>query len=240
MSSAVPATTAPAAESTLEPGMADIIIRSRQTILDILDARGYDTSAYRNIAPAQLLVLAETNPRAMDIFVPKRAVTEGEENLAPSERAVVVHMLNDRIRTKLGGSFRPDLYGKAMDPTGANKINKEDDVIVIVNEPYDEKFDKASLEAWQQDKARLTFFHIKSVVVNPARHVLVPPHKKLSADAAKAAMERLHVTSKIQLPTIKHFDIQARVLGLVPGDIVEILRPSPTAGVARCLRACTA
>jgi DNA-directed RNA polymerase subunit H (RpoH/RPB5) len=230
------------AESTLEPGMADIIIRSRQTILDILDTRGYDTSAYRNIAPAQLLTLAETNPRAMDIFVPKRggeADAEGEEATAPSDRAVVVHMLNERINKRLAG-FRRELYEKPADPTGANKINPTDDVIVIVNEPYDEKFDKASLESWQQNKARLTFFHIKSIVVNPARHVLVPPHKKLSTKSANEAMERLHVTSKIQLPTIKHFDIQARVLGLVPGDVVEILRPSPTAGIARCLRACTA
>ena len=72
------------------------------------------------------------------------------------------------------------------------------------------------------------------------RHVLVPPHRKLTADEAKAEMARLHVTQKSQFPLIKHHDIQARLMGLVPGDLVEILRPSPTAGVARILRICAA
>lgn len=225
--------------SNLEPGLADIVIRSRQTVLEILEMRGYDTTVYQNIAPEQLLTLADSTSRALDVFVPKR---EGSE--APCDRAVVVHFLNERIRTRLV-SLRNTIYSgptnpTGADPTGANAIKLGDDVIVIVNEPYHDDFDKVSLEVWQQERARMVFFHIKSLVVNPARHVLVPPHRKLTVDEAKAAMERLHVTSKVQLPTIRHFDVQARVLGLVPGDIVEILRPSPTSGVARVLRACTA
>jgi DNA-directed RNA polymerase subunit H (RpoH/RPB5) len=93
---------------------------------------------------------------------------------------------------------------------------------------------------WQQQKARMTFFHIKQVVVHLGRHVLVPKHRKLSAEEGKAEMARLHVTQKSQFTLIKHHDIQSRLMGLVPGDIVEILRPSPTAGVARILRICAA
>lgn len=233
MSTAVPTTATPPS-SNLEPGLADIVIRSRQTVLDILEMRGYDTTVYRNIAPEELLTLAESNSRALDVFVPKR-----DGSAAPCDRAVVVHFLHDRIRSRLG-TVRNTIYTEPADPTGANVIKRSDDVIVVVNEPYHENFDKVSLEMWQQERTRIVFFHIKSLVVNPARHVLVPPHRKLTAEEAKAEMERLHVTSKVQLPTIKHFDVQARVLGLVPGDVVEILRPSPTAGVARVLRACTA
>jgi DNA-directed RNA polymerase subunit H (RpoH/RPB5) len=62
----------------------------------------------------------------------------------------------------------------------------------------------------------------------------------LTAEESKSEFERLHLTAKSQLPLIKHHDIQSRVLGLVPGDIVEVLRPSPTSGVARVLRICAA
>lgn len=234
--SATPGAPAPK-KSTLEAEMPDILIRSRQTVLDILEDRGYDVELYRNIAPGQLLTLAEYNSRALDIFVPKR-----EGSNAPCDRAVVVHIFHDKIQGKVESSFLRELYEvpASADPYNANKIELADDIIVILNEPYHEKFDKASLNHWQQKKARIVFFHIKSLVVNPARHVLVPRHRKLTAEEAKAAMDRLHVTSKLQLPIIKHFDIQSRVLGLVPGDIVEIQRPSPTAGVATYLRACTA
>jgi len=70
--------------------------------------------------------------------------------------------------------------------------------------------------------------------------VLVPPHRKLTEAEARVEMARYSVTQKTQFPLIKHSDIQARLMGLVPGEIVEVLRPSPTAGVARVLRICAA
>jgi len=221
-------------ESNIEPGIADILLRSRQTILDILEDRGYDTTPYRNIAPDQILALAEGTSRALDIIVKKRV---DSPVVSPCDRAVVVYMLQDRIRLRLA-TFTRDIY---VDEGDEDKgPTKADDVIVILNEPYHESFDKAALQMWQQQKARMTFFHLKQVVVHLGRHVLVPPHRRLTADEAKAEMARLHVTQKSQFPLIKHHDIQARIMGLVPGDLVEILRPSPTAGIARILRICAA
>ena len=61
-------------DSKLEPGIADILLRSRKTILDILGDRGYDTTLYRNIAPSQILALAEgASSRALEIVVNKQA-----------------------------------------------------------------------------------------------------------------------------------------------------------------------
>ena len=218
----------------MEPEVADILIRSRKTIGEILEDRGYDFSAYRNISPDQILTLAEGHIRALDIVVPKRT-----DSSAPCERAVVVYQLQDKIKGRLA-TFTRDLYEFGPDATGANDIKQADDVIVILNEPYHEAFDKAALQLWQNQKARMTFFHIKQVVVHPGRHVLVPPHRKLGPEEAKAEVARLHTTQKSQLPLIKHHDMQARVLGLVPGDFVEVLRPSPTSGIARVIRMCAA
>ena len=221
--------------STLAPGIADILIRSRHTLLDILEERGYDATTYRNIAPDQILTLAEGHPRALDVIVPKAA-----DSVAPCERAVVIYQLQVAIRLRLA-TFTRDLFedtaGSSME---GNQVRPTDDIIVILNEPYHEAFDKASLMLWQTQKTRLAFFHIKQVVVHPGRHVLVPPHRKLTPEEAKEEMERFHLTVKSQLPLIKHHDIQSRVLGLVPGDVVEVLRPSPTSGVSRVLRICAA
>jgi DNA-directed RNA polymerase subunit H (RpoH/RPB5) len=213
--------------TTVEPSIADILIRSRNTVLDILEDRGYDVLPYRNIAPEQILTLLEGNPRSLDMIVKKKA-----ESTAPSERAAVVYMIQDRLRSRLG-TFTRDIYE-------SNELTRADDIMVLVNEPWHESFDKTSLQMWQTQKARMTFFHIKQVVVHPGRHVLVPPHRKLNTEEAKAEMTRWSVTQKSQFPLIKHSDVQAKLLGLVPGDVVEILRPSPTSGVARVLRICAA
>ena len=233
--SAVPMTnisTTAATSSSLDPTVVDIIIRSRNTLLDILEERGYDVSKYRYIAPDQILTLAEGHPRALDIIVPKKA-----DGPAPCERAVIVYQIQDRIRLKLG-TFATNLYNKAPDAMGASLVKPTDDVIIIINEPYNDAFDKTSIQLWQTQRSRMVFFHMKQVVVHPGRHVLVPPHRKLSAEEAAEVIEKYHVTSKTQLPLIKHHDIQARVLGLVPGDIVEVLRPSPTSGVLNVYRVC--
>lgn len=230
--SAGAATTPPTLVSSLEPMVADILLRSRNTLLEILEDRGYDTKVYRNIAPEQILTLAEGHPRALDIFVPKR-----EDSSAPCDRAVVVYSLQTRIKLRLA-SYIEELFD--LFKGTPSEVKKTDDIIIILNEPYQDAFDKEALRQWQILKRRVTFFHIKQVVVHLGRHVLVPPHRKLSPEESRAEMDRLHLTQKSQLPIIKHHDIQARLLGLVPGDIVEILRPSPTAGIARQLRICAA
>jgi DNA-directed RNA polymerase subunit H (RpoH/RPB5) len=205
----------------MNPQTADIILRSRSTVLDILDERGYDTTIYRNIAPDQILTLAEGDQKALDMTIPKK-----EGSTAPCPRATVLYQHREAIRLRMG--------------TWTTRVPMDDDVIVLLNEPYHEIFDKTAMQMWQNHKARVSFFHIKQLVVHPGRHVLVPPHRKLSAEETKAEMERLHVVQKSQFPLIKHHDIQARVLGLVPGDMVEIMRPSPTSGEARVLRVCAA
>lgn len=219
----------------MDPETADILIRSRYTILQILEDRGYDTSDYSHISPDQILELAggttDAGNKALDIHVDARP-----GGPATCENAVVIYQIVDRLRTHLNTYLR-DLYDATL---RKDAMKYTTDVIILLNEPYNEAFDKAALQMWQTNKGRLTFFHIKQVVVHLGRHELVPPHRKLSPEEARAELERWRITQRSQLPLIKHHDIQSRILGLVPGDIVEVLRPSATAGVSRVLRICAA
>ena len=217
----------------MDPETADILIRSRSTILQILEDRGYNTFDYRNISPDQILELAEGGSKALNISVHSNS---GDAKPAACAHADVIYQINDRLRTRLGTYLR-DLYDKTLSKSAMDSTH---DVIILINEPYNEAFDKAALQMWQTKKARVTFFHIKQVVVHLGRHELVPPHRKLSGDEAREEIERWRLTQRSQLPLIKHHDIQSRILGLVPGDMVEILRPSATAGVTRVIRICAA
>jgi DNA-directed RNA polymerase subunit H len=210
----------------LEPSVVDILIRSRHTILDVLEDRGYDGTPYRNISPEQIAVLA-TKQRSMDMTV----LRKNGDPKAPAE-AMVIYMTQEPIQRSLATKLA-DIYPEDKEP-------KKLEVMVIINEDYHDAFDQYSLKAFREEGKRITFFHLKQMVVHLGRHVLVPRHRKLTSAEAETAMERYSVTQKSQFPIIKHSDIQARLMGLVPGDIVEIERPSPTAGVARVLRICAA
>jgi DNA-directed RNA polymerase I, II, and III subunit RPABC1 len=80
-------------------------------------------------------------------------------------------------------------------------------------------------------------FQESELLVNITEHVLVPKHQVLTTGERIQLLERYNVTTK-QLPRILRSDPVARYLGLEPGDIVKILRPSETAGRYITYRAC--
>ncbi|MBI2542537.1 DNA-directed RNA polymerase subunit H [Candidatus Woesearchaeota archaeon] len=63
------------------------------------------------------------------------------------------------------------------------------------------------------------------------KHTLTPKHLKLGEKEKAQLLERYHVTSK-ELPKIQKTDSAIKELEAKPGDIVKIIRKSPTAGDA--------
>jgi len=61
------------------------------------------------------------------------------------------------------------------------------------------------------------------------KHILIPEHKKLSDEEADKILKKYNVLKK-QLPRIKSSD--PAILNMNPerGDIIEIIRDSPTTG----------
>ena len=209
----------------------DYIVRSRPTICEILTNRGYDVEEYKGVSPKDLMTLIATNMASLEIIAKRR---EGAQ--APMERAVVIYNVEGPIRLSLNNIsklFDPEETDKPLNPA-------TDDVIILHNEPHHDAFTAQAQRQWLEHKARVSFFTLKNLISNPANHIFVPPHRKLSADEATGVMKRLCVDSKAAFPHIKfHADMQARVLGLVPGDLVEIQRSSDSAGVTTLFRVCT-
>jgi len=67
------------------------------------------------------------------------------------------------------------------------------------------------------------------------RHELVPKHILLEEEEAKEVLKRYRI-QPYQLPYIKISDPQARALKAKAGDIIKIIRTSPTAGQAVAYR----
>ncbi|UCE43615.1 MAG: DNA-directed RNA polymerase subunit H [Candidatus Bathyarchaeota archaeon] len=61
------------------------------------------------------------------------------------------------------------------------------------------------------------------------KHELVPKHEILTKEEVEELQERYRI-APYQIPRIKVSDPAARMIGARPGDIVRIIRKSPTAG----------
>ena len=64
-----------------------------------------------------------------------------------------------------------------------------------------------------------------------ANHVLIPGHQKLGDKDKQELFENYHITIR-DLPKILVTDPAVQPLNVKPGDVVKIIRKSPTAGEA--------
>jgi len=62
-----------------------------------------------------------------------------------------------------------------------------------------------------------------------AKHILVPKHKKLSQKEKKELFEKFNISLK-ELPKILANDSAIESLNVKEGDIIKVIRDSPTAG----------
>ncbi len=64
-----------------------------------------------------------------------------------------------------------------------------------------------------------------------SQHILVPKHLKLSEKDKKELLEKYHISLK-DLPRINKQDPAIQHLDIKKGDVVKIIRKSPSAGEA--------
>lgn len=212
----------------------DLIVRSRPTILEILNDRGYDVDAHKGISPEEIFRLAVASQNLLRINASKRP-----DSKAPMERAVVVYWVEGSYRAKLENEL--EKLKPQEGPAGPEHYNPEkDELLILLSEPFHENYHVAAVKAYIQSKARISFFALKNLISNPAKHSMVPSHRKLTGEERDTVVKTLHMKSRFEFPHIKfHVDMQARILGLVHGDVVEISRPSETCGEYIYYRVCS-
>ncbi len=85
---------------------------------------------------------------------------------------------------------------------------------------------------------RAEMFSLADLQFNVTRHERVPKHERLSDADVKALLATYMLPDKRALPSILSSDAVAKYLGLRPGDVVKVTRPSPSAGWSAFFRHC--
>ena len=206
----------------------DILYRSRKTALEILKEDGYDTTTYEKFGPWEIEAMVAGGQTALTMDLKRAADAQPNDII----RCLVVYSLQklkQRLSTFLG-TLLNDTEPK-IDPLTT-------EVVVIVLEDVADVFHAAALNEWINNKLRIRFFKAHNLLFDPRTHVLVPKHTKMRASEHAEFMSKNYL-KKSQLSFIKfHEDMIARIMGLVPGDIVKIVRPSAASGTYEMYRVC--
>lgn len=153
----------------------------------------------------------------------------------PSQKNPARSELNMVVRHTAGGGdlgiFYPDSAKIGISEVRDiyKQMNDEQlkQALVIVKGSMTPSSKKALTE--EHHEIKIQAFMETELIVNITHHELVPKHEALSKEDKKELLKRYKLTEN-QLPRIKLSDPVTKYYGLRRGQVVKILRKSPTAG----------
>ncbi len=199
------------------------ITKSRKNILDQLEKRGYNVNNYKGSSIEQVHVMFQNSQ--LDMLV---------ENPDTGRKAYVKYHLGKSLRSNNIMDMIDDLY------TLDTILTNQDDLIIIAKDNANDSMEKSLRHIWEKMKYFITVIGVNQLQFNILEHTLVPPHRVLTSEEGKNIKKRYNIVDNSQLPDISRFSPVSLALGIRPGEMCEILRPSRTAITAPFYRICSA
>ena len=203
------------------------IYKSRLNILDLMKVQGYNTEEYANFSINEVNTMYQN--AQLDMLLEK--IEPAEHN----ERKNKIY-----IRYYLAKTIRPQNIQEMIDDLfNLDEILTKDDILfIITKEEMNETMVNTLKHIWEQDNIFIVIQSIKGLQFNILQHSLVPPHRLLTDSESVLLKTKYNITNDSQLPEISRFDPVAQIIGIRPGQICEIIRPSKTSITSYYYRIC--
>jgi DNA-directed RNA polymerase subunit H (RpoH/RPB5) len=117
-------------------------------------------------------------------------------------------------------------------------LTKQDTLMIIIKDDMNDTMLNLLKHIWEQEGILIVIQSIRRLQFNILENVLVPEHRILSNTEVVEVKKRYNITDNTQFPDISRFDPVAQVIGIRPGEICEITRPSKTAIEGKYYRIC--
>ena len=203
------------------------VYTSRNNILDLMGKQGYNIEDYGNFSVNEVNSMKQNNQ--LDMLLEKK-----EEDPVTKRKNKIY------IRYYLGKTIRPSNLQEMIDDLfNLEEILKKDDTLfIIIKDEINETLTNELKHIWESDGIFIVIENIKRLQFNILDHELVPEHTIVPESEVVNIMKKYNITNKIQFPDISRFDPVARAIGLRPGQLCHIIRPSKTAIEADYYRIC--
>jgi|TARA_B110001450_G_scaffold43677_1_gene40228 DNA-directed RNA polymerase subunit H (RpoH/RPB5) len=200
------------------------IYKSRNIILKILNSRGYNTEDYENFSIGDVLTMFNAVPKQLDMLL---------ENEEGKKIYVKYHLTTARVKSSHIRETMEDLYDLE------EILSDKDELIIIGKDKINDKIKNLLLEIYKNEHKFVNVYNLNNYLFNILEHVLVPPHRVLSESEKQKTYTDYNISKDDELPEISRFDPVAQALGMKPGDVCEIIRPSPTSIESLYYRFCS-
>jgi DNA-directed RNA polymerase subunit H (RpoH/RPB5) len=215
-------------QSQNHSSLISLVYKARKTILDLMDKQGYNIEDYSNFSINEVNSMKQNNQ--LDILLEKKSGGSGDLN--PKRKIYIRFYLTKMIRPANIQEMIDDLFNLE------EILTKEDTLFIISKDEMNETIINELKHIWESDGIFVVIENIKRLQYNILNHILVPEHVIIHDKEVEEVMKKYNIKNKMEIPDISRFDPVARVIGLRPGDVCKITRPSKTAITTNYYRIC--
>ena len=200
------------------------IFKSRTVILDIFEHyQTYDTSEYNHFSINEVNSMYIHNQ--LDMLLEK--TEEGKK-----KKIYISYYLSKTIKPANILEMIDDLYNLE------EMLTTNDTLMIITKDDINETMTNYIKHIYEKDKIFIIIQSIKHLQFNILENILVPKHRVLTNLELEEVRLKYNITDDAQFPDISRFDPVAKVIGIYPGQVCEIIRPSKTAIEGKYYRIC--
>lgn len=215
------------------------IYKSRNNALSHMKEQGYNISEYENFGINEVNIMKENDQ--LDMLLEKSVNNKKTDNKDNKNNdSLNPQTQKTYIKYYLGKSLRPNNIDEMIDDlfTIEEMLTKNDTLYIIVKDEMNDTIETYLKHIWDTTNIFIIVENIKRLQFNIQNNVLVHKHVILSPDETDDIMTKYNIKDKSQLPEISRFDPVARSIGIRPGMICKILRPSKSAIETTYYRVC--
>jgi DNA-directed RNA polymerase subunit H (RpoH/RPB5) len=203
------------------------IYNSRLTLLKQLEKQGFNISEYTGFSVNEINTMKTNNQ--LDMIIEK---TVGTEEHKETKKIYVKYYLLKALRPNNLEEIVDDLFNIE------EILTKHDTLHIVVKDEVNDTLQAQLRHIWERDNIFIVIHPLKRLQFNVLEHSLVPPHRVLSNDEKIAVMKQYNIMKDEDFPDLQRFEPVAKAIGIRPGEVCEILRPSKTAVSAPYYRIC--
>ena len=239
------------------------LCNARKILLELLSSRGYDVDGYANFGVNE--VNAMYTHKQLDMLVEikgepktKGSKSKGEKGKGEKankdkedekenkktyvkfhlEKTLSVSHINDLIEDLYVLGVGGDIGGTGLSANANDTVLTEKDTLVIITKQEIKTMNQVLNQLFLQGRF-IVLLSLDRLQFNILNHQYVPSHTILSDNEVDEMMKKYNVREKSQLPDISRYDPVALAIGMRPGEVCKIDRPSKSAISSLYYRVCT-
>jgi DNA-directed RNA polymerase subunit H (RpoH/RPB5) len=210
---------------TQSSGTITAIFKSRQTLLQLLQEQKYDISDYEEFSVNEVHIMY--NNKQLDMLL------SSKESESTKKKIYVKYHLAKTLPRQNINDYIDDLYNLE------EVLSKGDTLIIVTKQEPNDPLLNILRQIWEQDGIFIIVYNLERLQFNILKHSYVPKHIIMNNSEIDDMKKKYNIKTDEEIPEISRFDPVAIAIGMRPGDICRIIRPSKTAITTNYYRLCS-